>query len=91
MILLLTLLLALLLVAPAAAHSFYPKDCCSGTDCAPLAASRVQVTPLGYVIDGRHMIRHSEVRWSPDEQYHGCFPPTMMGRIGCFWAPQGGI
>ena len=78
----------LLLAAPAAAHEFYPSSCCSGTDCAPLASSRVRVTPDGYVIDGRHLIPFGKALFSPDENFHGCFPPTMLGKVGCFWAPQ---
>jgi len=82
------LLLLCLLAGPAVAHSWYPKDCCSGTDCAPMASSRVSVTPAGYVIDGRYTIPHGKALWSPDEQFHGCFPPAMQGRPGCFWAPR---
>jgi hypothetical protein len=85
----LLIILALIFApVPALGHSFYPKDCCSDADCAPMAASRVQVTPAGYVIDGRETIPHNKALFSPDEHYHGCFPPTMMGKIRCFWAPQ---
>ena len=81
-------LILLALILPAFSHSFYPRECCSGTDCAPLAASRVQVTPAGYLIDGRETIPFRLARWSPDSDYHGCFPATMQGRVGCFWAPR---
>lgn len=82
-------ILALMLAGvPAFGHSFYPKECCSGTDCAPLDARRVQITPAGYVIDGRETIPHGKALWSPDEHFHGCFPPAMQGKVGCFWAPQ---
>jgi len=70
------------------AHSFYPQECCSGADCDVLASSRVQITPAGYVIDGRETIPFPLAKWSPDENYHGCFPKAMMGKVGCFWAPQ---
>lgn len=78
----------LLLVTPAAPHGFYPVDCCSGTDCAPLAPERVKVTSAGYVIDGRHTVPHNQARFSPDAHYHGCFPPSMQGKLHCFWAPR---
>lgn len=79
------------LTAVAMGHAFYPRECCSGIDCAPLDASRVKVTPDGYVIDGRETVPYNKVRWSPDEHYHGCFPASLMGRVGCFWAPQRGM
>jgi len=84
------LLLLGLLQGGAAAHDFYPRECCSDADCAPLAASRVQVTPQGYLVDNRETVPHGKARWSPDEQYHGCFPPAT-GKMGCFWAPQKGL
>lgn len=69
-------------------HSFYPRDCCSDADCKPIDAKRVQITPAGYMVDGRTVIPYSQTRWSPDEHYHACFPPAMLGNVGCFWAPQ---
>lgn len=71
------------------AHSWYPKECCSDRDSAELAAERVKVTPNGYVIDGRELIPFSKAQASPDEKFHACFPATMLGKVGCFWAPQG--
>ena len=76
------------LIVPALTHSFYPQVCCSDADCDVLASSRVQITPAGYVIDGRETIPFPAAKWSPDEHYHGCFPKAMMGKVGCFWAPQ---
>jgi hypothetical protein len=70
------------------AHDWYPPDCCSGRDCAPLASGRVKVTPEGYIIDGIHSVPHRRVRWSPDEHYHGCFPGQNRLVLGCFWAPR---
>lgn len=85
----LILILALMFVSvPAIGHSFYPKDCCSDSDCDVLASSRVQVTPAGYIIDGRETVPYSKALWSPDEHFHGCFPKALQGRVGCFWAPQ---
>lgn len=79
------------LVVPALAHSWYPPSCCSDRDCAPLDSSRVKVVPGGYLIDGRELVPYDKAQWSPDENYHGCFPSTMLGKIGCFWAPQRGM
>lgn len=41
-------LLALLLVAatPAAAHDWYPSECCSGTDCAPVEKVEILSAPM---------------------------------------------
>lgn len=87
----LALMLCAAAPAPAHSHEFYPRECCSGRDCAPLANERVRVTPEGYVIDGRHQVPHGKARWSPDEHYHGCFPSPMQGKLGCFWAPRGAM
>ncbi len=86
-ILLVTLLMS---CAPAAAHDWYPLACCRGTevggDCAPLPASRVKETPQGYLIDGKILKSYAETRWSPDGQFHACFPAS--GALSCFFAPQ---
>jgi hypothetical protein len=86
-ILLFVMFAAMLSAWPALAHDWYPQQCCSDRDCAPLAAERVKVTPEAYIIDGIHRVAHNMVRWSPDEQYHGCLrgnPPQLF----CFWAPR---
>jgi len=79
--------IVVLAATAAFAHSWYPQNCCSGKDCAPLDSLRVKVTLQGYIIDGRHHVQHGQALWSPDENYHGCFP-TWTGPIGCFWAPR---
>lgn len=87
--------LAVLVVAlplPAAAHDWYPVQCCRGAefggDCDVLPASRVRVTPQGFIIDGKFTKTFSETQWSPDGLYHACFPTP--DRLVCFFAPQGG-
>lgn len=82
------ILLWIFIICGARAHSWYPSNCCSGDDCRELASERVRVTPGGYLIDNRETVPFDKARMSPDEHYHGCFPPTMMGKIGCFWAPR---
>jgi len=82
--------LLLLAATPLHAHSWYPEECCSGTDCSEMAQSRVKVTPEGYLLDNRQTIPFKDAQNSPDEHYHGCFPATMQGKANCFWAPKGG-
>lgn len=76
----------LILAGQALAHSFYPVECCSGYDCAPIAMSRVEVNSAGFLIDGIHSIPFKEVRRSPDGAYHACFP--QPDKLRCFFAPS---
>ena len=71
-------------VSLALAHSFYPNECCSGNDCAPIAEYRVTRGVGGYVIDDQHFVPFKDVRRSHDEDYHACFP---YQKFGCFFAP----
>lgn len=75
------------LTASALAHSWYPAECCSGIDCDILLDERVRAAPGGYLIDGEHFVAQANVRKSPDDHYHGCFPNK---KLGCFWAPPQG-
>ena len=92
------LLLGLLLLTGgrAAAHEWYPWECCSDNDCAPIPLAE---TPReengGYtLIDGRH-IPYKEIRNSPDGKWHLCerkWPAHPADReILCTWAPIGGM
>lgn len=69
------------------AHGWYPRECCAGTDCAPLHPDRVRIDSTGYTIDGRHHVPYHIVRDSPDQQYHGCFPAPSRS-LKCFFAPR---
>lgn len=82
------IVMAVMTVPRAHAHSWYPIECCSGDDCAEIAASRVRVTARGYVIDGKHVVPYGEVRQSPDGRFHACFPTADWLR--CFFAPPPG-
>lgn len=82
------LFLCFVAVKTVAAHSFYPPECCSGTDCDVIAASRVRPAFAGYMVDGIHYVPMGQVRQSPDSDYHGCFP--TKDKMGCFWAPPQG-
>jgi hypothetical protein len=81
--------LAVLVAAGGAgAHSFYPIECCSGYDCAPITPDRVKIVEGGYVIDGKFTVPTKEVRRSQDEHYHACFPQPE--NLRCFFAPPFG-
>ena len=58
------------------AHSWYPRDCCSGEDC--MLADSMYVDAIGdtIVYAGTHRIvvpRGFHARPSPDNQIHVCF------------------
>lgn len=70
------------------AHEWYPPFCCSGSDCVPLAAERVQALAGGYLIDGKFFISGSQARLSQDGRYHGCFPNPE--KLHCLFVPLRG-
>lgn len=90
---LVTLLLALGPV-PAAAHDWYPVDCCSGHDCFPIADGAVE--DLG---DGRWRVRESgailpagKIRVSQDGRRHLCTRTgTLAGEPLCGFDPPRGF
>lgn len=87
----------LVLAAPAAAHDWYPPNCCSGHDCAPIAMDEVRLTPEGFVIPGNpETVPYSspKIRQTPPEggnRYHLC---TRAGRrdgeVLCLYIPNWG-
>jgi hypothetical protein len=93
--------LFLLLAATAAptgsqAHSWYPWECCSENDCAPIVLNETPREEKGgfTLIDGRH-ISYKEVRPSPDGKWHLCETKAERHprdrRILCVYAPIGGV
>lgn len=99
--------LALLLAAGAAetrAHEWYPAECCSGRDCAPISAETVTESRHGYLITvapGGHPmwpaskaaplhvdVGYGKARTSPDGKFHLCIGET--GNVLCFFAVIGG-
>lgn len=82
----------------------YPISCCSGTDCAEVAAEAVQETPAGYVVTvapGSHpmwradspaplvvRIPYAGAKPSPDGRWHICL--NGAGDLLCFFSAQGG-
>lgn len=67
-------LMLAILVGPAKAHSWYPLECCSGMDCAPV--EKAMVVPEGLIVttvQGTVFIPASfPYRESQDGQMHAC-------------------
>lgn len=63
-------------------------DCCGGTDCAPLADTRVKAVPGGYEVAGVGFVPNADAQPGPDFRYHACF---LNGQIRCFLTPGLGI
>lgn len=84
------ILILFLLSSPLWAHEWYPPDCCSGHDCAPMPDSRVTRNPQGdYVVDKKYTFTRTEVRKSLSGRYHGCYPQGDKGEAPrCFFAPS---
>jgi hypothetical protein len=78
---------------PAHAHSWYPPECCSGEDCAPV--ERIDRLPGSgrWMITSRHgkaILRQNLVpRESQDDRAHVCMRFDEFGEawIVCFFAP----
>jgi hypothetical protein len=85
----------LLGVSIARAHSWYPHECCSSTDCEPLAEDQIKVTSEGYILPNGELVKHGTTRPSQDGQYHWCrhlIEPRMLIRKDpvCLFVPEGG-
>jgi hypothetical protein len=79
----------------AKAHSWYPHECCSSTDCEPLAEDQIKVTSEGYILPNGELVKHGTTRPSQDGQYHWCrhlIEPRMLIRKDpvCLFVPEGG-
>lgn len=84
-------LFLLLLVSPAASHSWYSLECCSEKDCRPVDKSEVLRTPEGWSIPAqRTLIPFSDSRIKPslDVNMHIC---QNSARIICLYIPDPGI
>lgn len=85
-----TIGIALLALSFGCAHSWYPPECCSDKDCAPLDERLVLDGGLDYVIQG---VRFPKLltRPSPDDKWHWCphIRPYdgVVDRIHCVWRP----
>lgn len=78
---------------PAAAHSWYPDECCSGEDCMPVDDIDRDAAGDYVVRAGRHVVRVPRafpVRPSPDGRPHVCFREEHYIRINlprCLFLP----
>lgn len=76
---------------PAMAHSWYDKECCSGSDCGPVAEGVIRETPSGYETpDGDFTPRNSyRVKTSVDGQWYWCHT-QQLGTL-CIYVPPRGL
>lgn len=98
---LVTTLAALVRVEPVQAHSFYPYECCSDTDCWPTGEAGREpdpvFTPRGWKLADGVVVPFDRARPSPDGRFHVCrrggqaegavIVPTA--KPPCVWAPMG--
>jgi len=91
----------LILVSLAKAHEWYPMDCCSGLDCAPVENTS-KTTPSSpnelpqMVVTTKHgtviIPNDFPIRESKDNRFHVCMRPGVQGfgmRLICVFAPPG--
>lgn len=88
----LAVLLALIMPAPAGAHDWYPIECCSGFDCAPVDQAELREGDT-LVVTSKHgtgivpaaMTR----RESKDHRMHVCMRQSWDGqmRVICVFLP----
>ena len=79
------------LAAPVLAHEWYPIECCSGQDCAPvtkmetLGSLWVVTTKHGTALVGPNIAR----RPSKDARMHACMRPNDDGKMEllCIFVP----
>lgn len=92
------LLGACVMFAPvSAAHSWYPRSCCSDQDCEMVPASGIEQVSQGYHVryvspifgEINEEVPSTYVRGSQDMNYHACWKKTTLfpPRIICFFAP----
>lgn len=86
-----------LMVGQSWAHDWYPPNCCSGMDCAPIPMDDVRLTPEGFVIPGNpEVVPYSspKIRQTPPEggnQYHLCSRAGKRdGEVLCLYIPNWG-
>lgn len=88
----LALALSVLLAAPAAAHDWYPLECCSGQDCHPIACDQLEEIDQGRIRDiGTGTIySRDQIRPSLDGQCHVCTAGGFKrGAPICVFVQQG--
>lgn len=86
------LLLAALLTGPAAAHDWYPRECCSSADCRPRVCDVLETQRNGGILDAEfgQTYAREQVRPSPDGKCHICTGAGAdNGRPICVFILQG--
>lgn len=91
------LLVATLLPRPAHPHEWYPRECCSGQDCARV--EKIEQLPEGMRVTTKHgtvlVPTDFKRRESQDSDFHACISnyPSEDGTAGpaliCFFEPKG--
>jgi hypothetical protein len=80
----------------AAAHSWYPKACCSDQDCEAIPSSAVSEVQGGFRISYvsprfgaiNEFVNGATVKLSEDGGFHGCWRKSnVQPRSICFFAP----
>ncbi|HWV83037.1 MAG TPA: hypothetical protein VNZ50_16520 [Hyphomicrobiaceae bacterium] len=86
------ILLALMVPAPASAHDWYPIECCSGLDCAPVDQAEFQGGDT-LIVTSKHgtgIVPASMARReSRDNRMHVCMRKSWDGqmRVICVFLP----
>jgi hypothetical protein len=84
-----TLMALLIAITPAWAHSWYPPECCSDSDCYPLPEGSVTKVEGGYALDTGEFIPESKAKEGKDGRYHICRYPFPA--VICFFKPFNGV
>ena len=92
-------LLTAFMMTAAYPHDWYPRDCCSDDDCAPVPAGLVEVTSKGYLIKPHRELGEPflmefgdpRIRPSQDAQMHACIIPGVYGAamVRCLFVSTG--
>lgn len=89
-------LIAIFSATTALSHDWYPTECCSATDCAPLPVDKIKFTSEGWTLPNGEFIAKGNERQSKDCSFHWCRynedPKTKViwptGRKQCFFVPD---
>ncbi|MHB2169927.1 hypothetical protein [Alsobacter sp. R-9] len=90
-------LVGFLVVDKAMAHSWYPAECCSSSDCEMISASQLRRDETGWILPSGETVPFAAARDSLDHQFHWCryggngslIRPS--GKAPCLFVPPGGV
>jgi hypothetical protein len=84
--------LGLLVAAPAGAHDFYARECCSGRDCRPVGPGEVVAEPGGWrIVPTGEFIAQWATRRAPDGRIHRCTKDADPSALTiCLYVPDPG-